>query len=243
VILSSRVSGNTVQVQAGTDTANADGGALLGPGRMTVKRSTLDRNTVSAGSTGSDASASGAGILTFGGPFELRESTVSRNVAWATAQDANVASAGRGTVELETVASALIVNSTLAANAARGFAETGSGGGTGQATAGGLFVGKSVLELRHATIARNSVGGRGQTTSFVGGGLYTALSTVNMRGVLVAENRSLSEPDCHGAVSSQGDNLIDKLPGCVSKRRERPTSSARTRGSVGSRAGADQPRR
>ncbi len=214
VLARSRLVSNRVEA-ASSDDADARGGAIRTQGPISADRSTIDRNTAVASSTGGTAGAVGGGIEIFNNPVELLRSTISRNRIRAAATGTNPAYASAGGIDLSSVPSARFVNSTVAANSARALAETSSPGGQAYAVGGGVIAGKTLLELVHTTIANNSVGGRGAMPEFRAGGLLSILAAVELRATLIAANRATIHRDCSGEVTSNGNNLIARPGGCV----------------------------
>jgi hypothetical protein len=100
-----------------------------------------------------------------------------------------------------------VTNSTFSGNSATGIFN----GGGGLFNLGGL-AGAGTLTLTNSTITGNSVTG----TSSSGGGLATAgAGAAALQNTIVALNTAAAGPDCAGAVTSQGHNLVGDPTGCT----------------------------
>ena len=176
--------------------AAANGGGVLVDIGSTL---TLERSSVRASVAGND----GGGIYNAQGALTLKQSTLSGNYA---AYGGAIFNRGALTVQ----------ESTLFDNAAaRGGALNNDGGSTAQilnstvsgnraADGGGLYVQSGVVTLINATVTRN------RAEDGEGGGIFGAATAAN---TIIAGNLG-AKPDCAGALTSQGYNLIGSGAGC-----------------------------
>ena len=191
-LMDSTVSDNTATGGAGGGVRNA-GGAVV-----TLTNTTVSGNTASGG-----AESNGGGIHNADGTLTITASTISANTAlWG----GGIYSNG---------ASDRVEKSTIANNFA------GSGGG-------GVFAGE--LTMTNTTVSGNSTSGMGggiygavvltnstvaeNTATDEGGGLYRPGGLVELVNTIVANNTAPTGPDCSGAPTSLGQNLIRDPSSC-----------------------------
>jgi CSLREA domain-containing protein len=97
-----------------------------------------------------------------------------------------------------------IVNSTISGNLAK---EDG----------GGIYT-SGTTELYNVTLADNRADSDSNGTG-LGGGVYIASGVTIARNIIIANNlagsSSMQDPDCSGAISGLGYNLIEDTTGCV----------------------------
>ena len=188
-LTSSRLASNTVDIVGAGSTGASGGGIQLRSGKLELEKSTVDRNKVTAPSTGG-GSAGGAGIQTFES-LVLKASTVSRNVA------KSATTLGGGIELTGSSGTGKITNSTIAENKVFG----------GSARGGGIDTFRD-LTVTSTTIAENS--------AKIGGGLYRESGVTSIQATILAGNTaSDSAPNCGGAPDSAGHNLIAKGSGCA----------------------------
>jgi len=189
--------------------ADAEAGGVYSQLGLTLSDSTVDGNEISATSTGDKALAEGGGIETSQTTKVVR-STLSRNrVSARTSASGFQANAwGGGGYVGDLTAS----NSTIALNAV-----SASSGPGGHAYVDGAGLDASgCCSIVSSTIAGNSLSITGPSAGVYGGGLYTT-SGMSIEGTILANNTSVTGPDCYGSSSgptSKGHNLIRKATGC-----------------------------
>ena len=171
-----------------TITGGANGGA--GGGIETNGAgggSTVTRSTITGNSSGTGGGLDVVGNMT----LTVIDTTVAGNVA------PGVMGEGGG-INAETGAVLNVINSTISGNSA-----TADGGAIHVV---GLT--KPTVNVLSSTIAAN-------TAANGGGTLPEAGNTVNLKGSILAGNTgTVSGPDCGGALTSQGNNLIGNTSGC-----------------------------
>jgi CSLREA domain-containing protein len=203
-----------------------DGGGVYAAGTMTIESSLIDQNRNGAtGAAGAIASCGaggdcfsstgsggdGGGITVGNAAMALTNTTVADNEStdWAggvycthgstcTIRDCTIAynkSAFRGGGLTGTNSNTTVVNTTISGNVASSL----GGGGVSS------FTGTMLLDF--VTVAGNS-------SPAGGGGIQRALSTLTVRSSLVADNSGGGSPDCSGAITSGGYNLVENLTGC-----------------------------
>jgi hypothetical protein len=134
--------------------------------------------------SGNNAARRWSGGIDNRGSLEVVASTISNNVATA---------GGGGLTNWST---ATVTSSTISGNST----EAGPGGGI--ANAGSLAVVSS-------TVANNAALDKG-------GGIHAYSGGITMRNSIVAANRIAGGqgPDCHGAITAEGYNLVQNPAGC-----------------------------
>ncbi len=140
----------------------------------------------------------GGGIELAGGQLILRTASL---LAGNLASNASVSG---GALRVVGSGGASLVNVTVSGNQS-------AGGG------GGISIASGSLDLGNATIANNlaGIGGNGH-----GGGAQIASgATLTARNSIIAENQDSStgtaQPDCSGALTSQGYLLVQAIAGCA----------------------------
>ncbi|MDO8615594.1 MAG: right-handed parallel beta-helix repeat-containing protein [Dehalococcoidia bacterium] len=181
--------GSTLTLTNSTVSGNTtdSGGGIFNDGTMTLTNSTVSGNTASRVGGG------GGGGIFNGGTMTLTNSTVSGNTA---------ASNGGGIVNYRG-STVTLTNSTVSGN-------------TASASGGGIYNNDGALTLANSTITNNTADRNANGTGD-GGGLRRYGGAVNLKNTIVAGNNDpSSDPDCFGALSSQGYNLIQTVsPGCT----------------------------
>jgi CSLREA domain-containing protein len=189
-IMDSEISANTADSDA--DEAGDGGGIYSYDAIVTIDESSIDRNRA----------YDGGGIFLVRGSVAINDSTIADNDAtlWG-GGIRNVAgelAVNRATVASNTAASAAgidsggtttVINSTISGNRALEYG------------AGGVGVWAGNASLIGTTVAFN-------TAIELGGGVFEAGGMVQLEGTIVAENVAQFLPDCVGAVTSRGYNLI-----------------------------------
>jgi CSLREA domain-containing protein len=165
---------------------------FAGAGSLTLRDLTITDGAISLSGTGN--SAPGGGILSNGCPLTITESTITGNVADGS---------GAG---LSTRSPTSLRNVTVSNNFDSEF------GGGGIAVLGP----SATLSLDHATISDNHA----QVTSVIGGGglLVDSDSTATAHNSIIAGNideSTTDAPDCQGALTSTGGNVIGDTTGCT----------------------------
>jgi len=202
-VTGSSISAN-VGIASSSDQATAIGGGL-DVASITLTRSTVNGNRLRAVSTG-DFAVAAAGGIDAAGEATVTASTISRNSATAkttSAQDA--ANADGGGVQSATTLN--LVNSTVAFNklsASSPFSTLLRGGG--------LNVGNPT-SLVNSTVAGNTTAASGGSPEREGGGVWVGGGTT-FEATIVANNTGSNGPDCWGAPTSAGYNLIGHIAGC-----------------------------
>ncbi|HXJ64293.1 MAG TPA: choice-of-anchor Q domain-containing protein, partial [Actinomycetota bacterium] len=210
-VTGSSVTTGTVDARAvGPATADC-GGIYQGAAELlTLSRSTLDRNHLSADSGADEANTFGAGACA-GGPVTVTASTVSRNTGLAKAADAVARARAAGLYLTSSTDQGTITNSTIAGNVVTAK-ETGTG--SIKPFGAGIDTLMSGLELTAVTVAGNKVAGTG-TPSFPpsGAGIFVEGGAATLEGTILARNTAqAAEADCVGTVNSNGHNLVQKAP-------------------------------
>ncbi len=147
--------------------------------------------------------SSAEGIYT-NGELEIKNTTIrwnsmgiSQNGGFLTIRDSvvhnNIGSSNGAGISLSQ-GNASLVNVTVSNN-------TASGNG------GGIAVYASNLTMTNVTVSNN--------TAASGGGIYHSSGSITIQNSLIAANTATSGPDCFGALSSQGNNLIGSTAGCT----------------------------
>jgi CSLREA domain-containing protein len=195
--------------------ADTNGGGIFNENSATLLRTVVTGN--SAGTPGG-VSEAGGGIYNVD-TLILTDSTISSN----TADDSGGMINDGGTLT--------IVGSTIRGNTATsvaGLRNTNSGSArltnstvssnSASASAGGIANGAAAtLELSNVTIAFNTADSDANNSGD-GGGLSNSAS-VTARNTLIGENIDASTggnifPDCSGALTSAGNNLVENVTGC-----------------------------
>ncbi len=147
--------------------------------------------------TGNNAN-NGGGIWNEYGILNIYNSTISDNNA--TYGGGGIASYGTGRTDDPTKVN--ITNSTISNNSAN--------------NGGGVYQNNGDFNIVNTTISGNSIQAQ---SSGAGGGIYTASYGLHLRNSIVANNtlkysgNSISSPDVHGNMTSDGYNLIEDISG------------------------------
>jgi hypothetical protein len=191
-----------------------DGGGIANVGTADLTESTVSDNRAGGGTVG----GAGGGIFN-SGTLKLVRCTVSGNIAGAgdAAGNGGGLANGNGSQYYPLAAGTVtLVDCTVSGN------QAGDGGGGG--SGGGIF-NSGTLILASCTIGTNLAGG-GYGANGSGGGLANA-GQLLVRNTLIAGNSSeaqvdpssfdsgFSGPDCDGALTSEGYNLIQDPSGCT----------------------------
>jgi uncharacterized repeat protein (TIGR01451 family) len=128
----------------------------------------------------------GGGILSTGSTVTLRDSTISDNIG----------SGGAGIYD--NCAHLIINNSTISGNV--GTNPAYSGGGIAHACSG------FELKLNNATISNNQADDAG--------GIWAPDAVSSVQNTIIASNTATTSPDCSGAISSAGYNILGDTSGC-----------------------------
>lgn len=200
-----QISGVTIQngnaISGGGVTTSFDSEFTLTNSRVTGNTATSSGGGIFArgvltlsGSRVDDNSASGGGgILITGGPVTITASEISDN---------SVSGSGGGISSSGTLA---LVNSTVSGNRAN-------------RDGGGVYIVESIdNRLFNTTISANTADADGDDTGN-GGGVRSG-GIISLANTLIGGNSDNSSggtqhPDCSGAVSTQGYNLITNITGC-----------------------------
>jgi hypothetical protein len=174
-----------------SNTAPYGGGGIdMSGGAVLVLTSTIADNTAGAG----------GGMVVDGGITTLRNSAVVRNTA---------SSGDGGGILIMNSGSLSLTNSTLSANSA-----TASGGaianGSGNTSGGSLAVSFSTISANSA----HSGGGIAATAATPPPGMAPPIAAMTLNASILAGNTAPSGPDCAGAATSLGYNLIGDADGC-----------------------------
>jgi hypothetical protein len=196
----STVSENHVTAASASNQNSPTAGGVYngGGGKLTVDRSTIAGNTVSANAAGGvSTNATGGGISNFG-MLTVERSTISGNSVTATggansnsAQGGGITNANAGTVKVK------IDRSTISGNTVTAT------GNSPQATAGGFNVFGSIFTVSSSTIVGNSAP---SSANVAAGALAVFKNTIVAKPVGVG-------PNCAGVTTSLGYNLSDTA-GC-----------------------------
>lgn len=196
----STVSENHVSaVEASNQNSPTSGGVYnSGGGKLTIDRSTIAGNTVSANAFGGvSTNATGGGVGNFG-MLTIERSTISGNSVTATggatsnsAQGGGITNANAGTVKVK------IDRSTISGNTVTAT------GNSSQATAGGFNVFGSIFTVSSSTIVGNSAP---SSANVAAGAPAVFKNTIVAKPVGVG-------PNCAGVATSLGYNLSDTA-GC-----------------------------
>jgi hypothetical protein len=170
-------------------TADGHGGGISNEGELTLVDGTLSGNT---------ATEDGGGGLYNAGRVTISGSTIGGNSG--TEHGGGLYNASSG--------SAMLTNSTVSSN---GAADMG----------GGIFNLGGAVSLTHVTITLNRADSNADEYG-VGGGIFNGLlddvsGTIVLKNTILAGNRDTTGdgPDCWGAISSLGHNLIQNTFDCV----------------------------
>ncbi len=221
--ISSRFTTATVHAQSSGANASAlCGGIDQATGEhLSLVKSTVDRNHLSAGAGSMDSQAGGGGACA-AGSVSVLTSTVSRNTVLGTTADGIARARGGGLWLTSQTDSGSITNSTIANNTVTAK-ETGSG--SFKSFGGGIDTFLSPLVLTDATVAGNRVAGSG-TPSFplAGAGMFVEGSgAATSEATILALNKAAAAgADCAGALSSNGHNLVQK-PSALCNFAKKPT--------------------
>jgi hypothetical protein len=191
---------------AGSSSSLAQAGGLYAT-QATLSRSTVSGNVLSSTTTAGPSSTLGAGLF-MSSHLTLGTSTVSRNSAMAKTSAASGASAMGGGVSASSTAA---TNSTIALNKAT--ATSPNAGGTSTARGGGIQTGAASSPFVNSTVAHNITAGTGAMVDRIGGGI-SGSPNVDLTATIVADNTAATGPDCFGAPTSHGHNLVRNKTGC-----------------------------
>ncbi len=226
-LTNSTVSGNT---------PGGVGGGILNYGTLTVANSTVSGNTTAGGGgggiynnlggtltlanstvSGNTTGGNGGGIYAKSGTVTLTNSTVSGNTA-------SVRGGGIFNITGGTLA---VTNSTVSGNTAGGdgggirnsgtltLTNSTVSGNTASTHGGGVYNFGGTVTLTNVTITNNTADSD-SNGSGDGGGVARGGGTVNLKNTILGGNMDpSSDPDCFGALTSQGYNLIQTVSaGC-----------------------------
>jgi hypothetical protein len=206
-IIGSRIIGNSATANSPGD-AFASGGAITASAGndITLSRSTVDRNTISATSTNGGALAEGGGLDTSSASSTtLTGSTISRNrliVKTSGAAQANAYGGGGYVGDLKATNSTIAFNTVSATSPQSIYVD------------GGGLDAYGCCSVLDTTVAHNTVSGNAPTIfGLLGGGLYTS-SGLTIKNTILADNTAPTGPDCSGGPTSKGHNLIRRTAGC-----------------------------
>jgi hypothetical protein len=199
-VTQSTLSGNTVVGgEAIASPGEGDGGGIFSSGTATVTHSTLGDNIARS------KSANGGGIFS-SGTLTVTNSALKDNMAEGrSAIGGNGVGRGGGISNSGTLT---VTNSTLRDN----MAEGNSGNGFG----GGIFGSGGTLTVTNSTLSGNTAFDRAFPGG-IGGGIFSSGGgTVELQNTILALNMvGLDSPDCSGAVTSLGNNLIGDPTRCT----------------------------
>ncbi len=189
-------------------TAGGNGGAIrVNDGSLTLDGSRVHANTTTgiwADSSGVtlvnsrvDNNTDGGVVLLTSSTATIRDSDISQNTRAGSSGGGGLALFG-GT--------ATLVNVTISGNTANGFG-------------GGIFTNSGDVHLYNATVANNSADADGDGSGD-GGGVFNAFGALlTARNTILSGNidgsASTQHPDCSGALTSEGYNLITVTTGCA----------------------------
>jgi hypothetical protein len=191
-LLNRGVGTTLIDVVVESSSAGGGGGIANFAGSLTLIGSTVRQNS----STG--ITANGGGISNFA-DLTVEASTISENSVSGTSSS----TLGGGVINVGTME---MRNSTVVNNAASG----NFGGGIYQTPFAGA------MTLANVTIAGNRTG-TGTGSGFGGGLSNASAAIVTIVNTLIADNRTErggTGPDCFGAITSVGHNLVRDASGC-----------------------------
>jgi CSLREA domain-containing protein len=197
--------GGSVPVAPGSD-----GGGIANDGTLLLAASTVSGNRTGSGATGAifgNNGGNGGGIVNTG-TLTILNSTVSGNDTGpgglGAAGFGSGGGGGGGGIFNDLPGVVTIINSTISGNA------TGNGGCCGGFDSGGGIANAGTLRLANVTISSNSAGENR------GGGVVTfSTGTTEVKNSLIAANNAVNGgPDCCGALTSGGFNLIGDDSDC-----------------------------
>ena len=179
-----------------------NGGGVFNTGNLILRNSTIISNSVNTYASGR---ATGAGIHNAGGTLLLENSAVLQNTGydstiWTTTPPAPPFGGGIFNSSVMTVNNSLIAHNRVmkSANAA-------------DAPLGGGAYNTGALTFNNSTIANNRAQSGGDA-----GGLFSAQGTMRLHNTIVVSNTAEgTSPDCSGAVTSAGYNLIGTTQDCT----------------------------
>ncbi|MDO8616726.1 MAG: right-handed parallel beta-helix repeat-containing protein [Dehalococcoidia bacterium] len=207
-VVSGTVSISGVTIRNGNTAGFAGGGGILNSGTLTLTNSTVSGNSANY-SYGGGINNESAATLT------VTNSTVSGNTAgccggisnFGTTTFTNSTVSGNTTTSYgggiyKSSGTLTLTNSTVSGN---------STGGDG----GGIYNSGGTAEITNSTVSGNTADSDGNGTGD-GGGIARVGGAVNLKNTIVAGNIDpSSDPDCFGALTSQGYNLIQTVStGC-----------------------------
>lgn len=218
-----------ITIRNGISTSFSQAGGVVNRGNLTVNDSVITSNA-------------GTGISSVEGPVTINNTVIMSNtrpsgvgglhsnLGFLTVRNSTIRNNSGGWGGVSTDNGFYMINSTVSGNAGTngpgGMYIVGGGqiinstisGNTG--TEGGGIWTNQGLGLINSTIVSNTVTGTGanifQTGN--GGGIYffNQSGVVSTTNTLIANNQSSAgSPDCAGAVTSQGYNLIGSTAGCA----------------------------
>jgi CSLREA domain-containing protein len=197
------------------------GGIAITGGTLTINTSTIRNNTTGNGLS----SGCGGGISISGGTVAINRSTINNNTT-SNGLDGSIvfpgAMGGFGAGLCMTTGTVTVSNSTFSrnttGNGGNGSGVAGMPGGDG----GGISASAGNLTLNNVTISENATGSGGTGTPAgaggSGGGISRAVAIVNLRNTVIANNTVAAggaNPDCSGALTSQGFNILKNGTGCT----------------------------
>ncbi|HWQ15714.1 MAG TPA: right-handed parallel beta-helix repeat-containing protein, partial [Roseiflexaceae bacterium] len=181
------------------NSAGGSGGGIFSAARLTVQRTRIQGNSAS----------SGGGLHSVAGAATLSDSEVSANRATTDGGGA------RNEGDLALIGSTVAGNTT-ATGSAGGIDNTGTLTLTNSTVSGNQAAGNGggiesygTLRMTAATVAANGAGG-------TGGGVFNGPSaTAVLTSTLLAGNSAAQGLDCTGALTSGGNNLLQRSAGCT----------------------------
>ena len=212
---------------------DADGGAILNAGNLTLTEMTIwgsfaggAQGSYSDASAGPGGSGRGGGIANLGTLTVLRCAIYGNRAVGGSGGGSNYGSAGTGGTgaggAIYNGGYLTVLNTTLHGCVANGgTGGNGPSGGNGGTGAGGAIYNGGVLDITNCTVTSNTTfGGKGGPAGYGGGGVGGGLIQINgsgvttVRNVIVATNgATASGPDVSGNFNSQGHNLIGRTDG------------------------------
>ena len=193
-----------------------EGGGIANHGKMQITNSTITGNLIDGGSFG----GGGGGGIFNDGTMDITGSTISGNVVKANGGGGGIVNSGT----LDVTNSTISGNSTTIAGLGGGIANTGTlnvinstitgnivgSGGAGGGVGGGISNGGGTVTVNNSTISGNSA-------SDASGGIDNLnIGKVTLKSSIVALNTaSLFFPDLHGAITSQGYNIVGTTSGAT----------------------------
>lgn len=214
-----------------SNTGEPGGGISIGAGTINLSNLVVRNNATGKGAAAfgpafpGGAGGSGGGIAMGNATVTLDRVTVSDNTTAiggpAGGPGQSVGPTGGGAGIWVASGTATMTNSTVSGNLTAAGGPGGANGGGAGGNGGGILINSGSLSLNNVTIADNttSAGGSGTPAGPAGsgGGLFRDGGTVTLKNTLIADNAVASGgtgPDCEGAVTTQGFNLVGDGTNC-----------------------------